>query len=182
MHMSSGGVGSEGRGSGGGVSGVVDSKAESEVECLDWVCCGGSDSNRGCGKGGIDGISCELDGYISSKCVSPEGDGITDGALLSARDVGEGGSSVTSLKPSRYIEIASSTLIPPSMSGASGVSGDRSVIELLFVRTLLRSVPLCCSMLDLDVIAELKLDLRGLSSTSPFGGKRGKGRPCRLNS
>lgn len=122
-------------------------------------------------------MSCEIGGHISSKCVSPEGDGIIDGALLSARDIGEGGSSVTSLKPSRYIEIASSTLIPPSIPGASGVSGDRSVTELLFVSTLLRSVPLCCSMLDLDVIAELKLDLRGLSSASPLDGKRGKGRP-----
>lgn len=122
-------------------------------------------------------MSCVVDGCISSKCVSPERDGIIDGALLSARGIGEGGSSVTSLKPSRYIEIASSTLISPSMPGSSGVSGDRSVIELLFVSTLLRSVPLCCSMLDLEVIAELKLDLRGLSSAGPFDGKRGKGRP-----
>jgi hypothetical protein len=57
------------------------------------------------------------------------------------------------------MEIASSTLIPPSFSsGPSGVSGDRSVMELLFVKTLLRSVPLACSMLDRDVIAELTLE------------------------
>jgi hypothetical protein len=31
-------------------------------------------------------------------------------------------------------------------------------MELLFVKTLLRSVPLACSMLDRDVIAELTLE------------------------
>lgn len=114
----------------------------------------------------------------SSRCVSLEGGGVIEGALLSARDVGEEGSSATSLNPSRYIEIASSTLMPPSIpQGASGVSGDRSVIELLFVRTLLRSVPEVCSMLDREVIAELKLARRVLSSAGPFDGNRGNGRP-----
>lgn len=101
-----------------------------------------------------------------------------EGALLSARDVGDEGSSATSLNPSRYMDIASSTLMPSSIPyGASGVSGERSVIELLFVKTLLRSVPEVCSMLDRDVIAELKLVRRVLSSAGPFDGNRGNGRP-----
>jgi hypothetical protein len=102
---------------------------------------------------------------------------VIDGALLSARDFGEAGSSVTSLKPSRYMEIASSTLMPSSIPyGAQGVSGDRSVIELLFVRTLLRSVPLVCSMLDREVKLELTLVRGPSSSAGPFEGKRGNGR------
>lgn len=42
----SGGVGSEGRGSGGGVSGVVANKAESEVNCSDGLYCCGIDSDK----------------------------------------------------------------------------------------------------------------------------------------
>jgi hypothetical protein len=49
-----------------------------------------------------------------SRYVSLEG-GVIEGALLSARDVGDEGSSATSLKPSRYMEIASSTLMPSSI-------------------------------------------------------------------
>lgn len=55
--------------------------------------------------------------------------------------------------------MASSTVIPPSSSDfASGVSGDRSVSELFFVKMLLRSVPLAKSMLDAEVIAEFRLE------------------------
>lgn len=115
---------------------------------------------------------------MPSKCISRDGGGVIDGALLSDRDRGEVGSSVTSLKPSRYIDIASSTLMPPSrLWGASGVSGDKSVIELLFVSTLLRSVPLCCSILDREVMVELKLVRSVLSSAGPLEGNRGSGRP-----
>lgn len=134
-----------------------------------------------CGSGGMGGMSLSdevLGGCTVSKYVSREGGGVMEGALLSARDLGDPGSSVTSLKPSRYMEMASSTLIPPSNPyGASGVSGDRSVIELLLVSTLLRSVPLCCSMLDREVRLELTLVRRVLSSAGPLGGKRGSGRP-----
>lgn len=80
------------------------------------------------------------------------------------------------------MEIASSTLIPPSIRGASGVSGERSVIELLLVRTLLRSVPLFCSTLDLEVKVELRLVLSVDSSAGPLEGKRGNGRSCGFNS
>lgn len=54
------------------------------------------------------------------------------------------------------------------------------MIELLLVRTLLRSVPLACSMLDREVMAELTLDR---STSSPFAsgdawGGRGNASPC----
>lgn len=123
-----------------------------------------------------------LGGCISSKSISLDGGGVSDGALLSARDRGDPGSSVTSLNPSRYMDMASSTLIPSSIPyGASGVSGDRSVIELLFVRTLLRSVPLFCSMLDRDAM-ELTLVRSVLSSAGPLDGNRGNGNPWGLSS
>lgn len=106
-------------------------------------------------------------GFMSGDCSSKvsmvivvDGLGLDGRDLSSAWRSGDDGSSVTSLKPSKYIEMASSTLIPPSFSGPSGVSGERSVMELLFVKTLLRSVPLFCSMLEREVIAELTLDRR----------------------
>lgn len=116
------------------------------------------------GSGGTGGRSST--GFISGDCSSKVSMVIVDGRGLDGRDLfsawrsGDDGSSVTSLKPSKYIEMASSTLIPPSFSGPSGVSGERSVMELLFVKTLLRSVPLFCSMLEREVIAELTLDRR----------------------
>lgn len=125
-----------------------------------------------------------LGGGLASRFMSRDGGGVIDGALLSAWDVGEPGSSVTSLKPSRYMEMASSTLIPPSgkLYGALGVSGDRSVMELLFVSTLLRSVPLFCSMLEREVILEFTLVRSELSSAAPFDGNRGSGKLCALSS
>lgn len=127
----------------------------------------------------------DLGGCVSSNGASLDGGGVTDAALLSARDRGEAGSSVTSLKPSRYMEMASSTLMPLPLSmpyGASGVSGERSVMELLLVRTLLRSVPLFCSILDRDVMVELTLVRRVLSSAGPLDGNRGSGRPWGVSS
>lgn len=67
--------------------------------------------------------------------------------------------------------------MPSSMPyGVSGVSGLQSVIELPFVKTLLRSVPLVCSKLDLDDNPELSLARNGSSpknSVAPFGVDRG---------
>lgn len=117
------------------------------------------------GSGGTGGRSST--GFISGECsskvsmvIAVDGRGLAGRDLSSAWRSGDDGSSVTSLKPSKYMEMASSTLIPPSFSGPSGVSGERSVKELLFVKTLLRSVPLACSILEREVIAELTLDRR----------------------
>lgn len=138
------------------------------------------------GIGGIGGMSPSdgnSSGYASPRCESRDGGGVIDGALLPVWDFGELGSSVASLKPSRYIEIASSTLIPRSIpKGVSGVSGERSVIELLLVRTLLRSVPLVCSMLERQVSDELTLGRGGVSSVVPFVGKRDRDGPWRFKS
>lgn len=54
-------------------------------------------------------------------------------------------------------------------------------MELLLVRTLLRSVPLCCSMLERQVSDELTLGRGGFSS-GPFVGKRDMGCPWGLKS
>jgi hypothetical protein len=56
------------------------------------------------------------------------------------------------------------------------------VNELLLVKTLLRSVPLVCSMLERQVSDELTLDRGAVSSAGPLVGKRGRGRPSGLNS
>jgi hypothetical protein len=82
---------------------------------------------------------------------------------LTASPVDGGGSSSN---PSRYIDIASSTLIPPSISEESGV---KSIVELDLVRTLLLSVLLVNNVLELDVKAECKLDLSWSSLESSGG-------------
>lgn len=68
----------------------------------------------------------------------------------------------SSMKPSRYIAIASSTLIPPGSSGAE--SDVRSVVELDLVIILLRSAGEAGLALGLLVVADWKLE-RG---TSPW--------------
>lgn len=118
------------------------------------------------------------DSVGSEPSISTPEASVVGKSSCSACEVGDGGSSATSLNPSRYMEIASSTLMPWSIShGASGVSGERSVIELPLVMTLLRSVPDCCSVLDREVTVELKLVRSASVSAGPWVGNRGKGRP-----
>jgi hypothetical protein len=67
-----------------------------------------------------------------------------------------------SVKPPSYIPKKSSTLIPSSLPP------NTEVAELLFVNTLLRSVPLVPRKLELVVRADRKLALTS-SLSKPFG-------------
>lgn len=120
--LGSWGAGSEVIGGGGGVcGGEAISIIGSGIGGCDgsgskYAASGKSDCEGG-GMGGTLSSDVVLGGNITapSRYASLEGGGVIDGALLSARDVGDEGSSATSLKPSRYIEIASSTLMPSSI-------------------------------------------------------------------
>ena len=65
------------------------------------------------------------------------------------------------MKPSRYMAMASSTLIPPPSSTAE--SDVRSVVELDLVIVLLRSAGDVGLTLELPVVADWRLE-RGMSA------------------